>query len=136
MKYNGIIQRKLALLDTQVQRLKQHTKGFTEEQFVEDWVTRSMSERAIQVCAEIMIDIAERVIALEKAGPAATASEAMEKLEMVGVIKSTEPYRSMVRLRSMIVHQYEEIDPKILYSIVTEKLDDFLLFRDELDRAV
>ena len=57
MKYNGIIQRKLALLDTQVQRLKQHTEGLTVEQFVDDWVIRSMTERAIQVCTEIMIDI-------------------------------------------------------------------------------
>jgi len=133
MSYNGVIQRKLALLDNQVQKLKLHTTGLTFDEFREDWVIRSMSERAVQVCAEIIIDIAERLIAMNNAGPAATAAESIEKLHILGLIQSVEPYRSMVRLRNLIVHQYEVIDPSLLYSIVTEKLDDFLKFRDEID---
>jgi len=134
MKYNGVIQRKLALLDDQVQRLKKHTAGLTQEAFRDDWVVRSMSERAVQVCAEIVIDIAERIIALRNAGPVATAADAMDKLHDLGIIQSAEPYRSMVRMRNLIVHQYEMIDPAILYEVITSRLDDFLLFRNEIDR--
>jgi uncharacterized protein YutE (UPF0331/DUF86 family) len=134
MKFNGIIQRKLALLDDQVQKLKAHTAGLTEEAFRDDWVIRSMSERVIQVCAEIVIDIAERLIALHNAGPAATASDAIDKLHDLGIIESAEPYRSMVRMRNLIVHQYEVIDPAILYEAIILRLDDFLLFRNEIDR--
>lgn len=32
-------------------------------------------------------------------------------------------------------HEYEEIDPKILFQRATGRLDDFLTFRDEIDRA-
>lgn len=134
MKYNGVIQRKLALLDDQVQRLKKHTAGLTQEAFRDDWVVRSMSERAVQVCAEIVIDIAERIIALRNAGPVATAADAMDKLHDLGIIRSAEPYRSMVRMRNLIVHRYEVIDPAILYEVITSRLDDFLLFRNEIDR--
>jgi len=134
MKYNGVIQRKLALLDDQVQRLKKHTAGLTQEAFRDDWVVRSMSERAVQVCAEIVIDIAERIIALRNAGPVATAADAMDKLHDLGIIQSAEPYRSMARMRNLIVHQYEMIDPAILYEVITSRLDDFLLFRNEIDR--
>jgi len=134
MKYNGVIQRKLALLDDQVQRLKKHTAGLTQEAFRDDWVVRSMSERAVQVCAEIVIDIAERIIALRNAGPVATAAAAMDKLHDLGIIQSAEPYRSMARMRNLIVHQYEMIDPAILYEVITSRLDDFLLFRNEIDR--
>ena len=133
MKYNGTIQRKLALLDDQVQMLRQHTKGVSFEEFEKSWAMRSMAERAIQVAAEILIDIAERIIALEKAGPVATSANAMEKLEELGVIDSADPYRSIVRFRNLIVHEYERIDPKVLYSIITDNLDDFLAFRDEID---
>ena len=135
MKYNGVIQRKLALLDDQVQKLKYHTKDIPFSDFEKDWVIRSMTERALQVCSEIMIDIAERIIAIKNAGPAAGAAEAIDKLNLLGVISSAEPYRSMVRLRNLIVHEYEQIDPEILYSIITTRLDDFLMFRDELDRG-
>ena len=134
MKFNGVIQRKLALLEDQVQRLKNHTAGLTVEAFRDDWVVRSMSERAVQVCAEIVIDIAERLIALHNAGPVATAADAIDKLHDLGIIQSAEPYRSMVRMRNLIVHQYEVIDPAILYEVITSRLDDFLLFRNEIDR--
>jgi uncharacterized protein YutE (UPF0331/DUF86 family) len=135
MKYNGVIQRKLALLDDQVSKLRQHTCEIAWEQFKDDWVIRSMCERALQVAVEIMIDIAERIIALELAGPVAGAAQAMEKLADLGVIKSPEPYRSMVRFRNLIVHEYEEIKPELLFDLVRNRLDDFSRFRGEIDRA-
>ncbi len=135
MKYNGIIQRKLALLDDQVQRLRVYTRGKTAEDMAADWVMRSACERALQVCAEIMIDIAERIIAQRGAGPVASAVLALEKLLTLGVIADVEPYRSIVRLRNLIVHEYEEIDPGLLHEMVSRRLDDILRFRDEIDRA-
>jgi uncharacterized protein YutE (UPF0331/DUF86 family) len=74
------------------------------------------------------------LIALHNAGPVATAADAMDKLHDLGIIQSAEPYRSMVRMRNLIVHQYEVIDPAILYEVITSRLDDFLLFRNEIDR--
>jgi Uncharacterized conserved protein len=135
VKYNGVIQRKLALLDDQVQKLKGHTKGISFAQFEGDWLLRSACERALQVAAEVLIDIAERVIALENAGPVSSAAEAVDRLVDLGVIASAEPYRSIVRFRNLIVHEYEEIDPRLLFDIVTTRLDDFYRFRDELDGA-
>lgn len=133
--FNGVIQRKLALLDTQVSRLEEHLKDVTESQFSGDWVLRSMAERALQVAAEIMIDVAERIIALRGGGPVATAAEAMERLVRLGVLKSPEPYVRVVRFRNLIVHQYEEIDPALLFELVKTRLDDFRRFRSEIDLA-
>ena len=52
-----------------------------------------MAERALQVATEILIDIAERILALEKAGPAASAAEAIESLVRLQVIQSEQPCR-------------------------------------------
>lgn len=134
-RFNGVIQRKLALLDRQVGRLREHLAGVTEEQFSGDWVLRSMAERALQVCVEIVIDVAERIIAIRGSGPVASAGEAMEKLVELGLLDTVEPYRQMVGLRNLIVHRYEEIDPTILYDIVCNRLDDFRRFRAAIDRA-
>ena len=135
MRYNGVIQRKLALLDKQVQRLRESLKGISCEEFSQSWEKRSMTERALQVAVEIIIDVAERIIALDGAGPVATAAEAMQLLERLGVLESQNPYVDMVRFRNLIVLQYEEIDPGLLYNLATERLDDFRKFRDEIDRA-
>jgi uncharacterized protein YutE (UPF0331/DUF86 family) len=134
MKYNGVIQRKFALLDKQLLQLKNHTKDADFDSFKDDWAMRSMTERALQVMVEIVIDVAERIIAFENAGPAATSAEAIEKLVELNVLQSAQPYSDMVGFRNLIVHQYEEIDPAMLYDIVKNKLDNFRQFRNEIDK--
>ncbi len=133
MKYNGVVQRKFALLDNQVSQLEESLRNVSFGEFEESWVLRSAAERALQVSAEIMIDVAERIIALEKSGPAATASEAMESLVRLSVLESAQPYVDIVRFRNLIVHQYEEIDPAILFDLAKNRLGDFRRFRDEID---
>lgn len=135
LRWNGIVQRKLALMDQQLVRLESHLQNVTREQFVADWALRTISERTIQVCAEIMIDVAERIIALAGSGPTATAVEAIERLEQMKILQSAEPYRSIVRMRNVIVHGYDEVNPEILYAAATGRLGDFRRFRDEIDRA-
>lgn len=135
LKRNGVIQRKLALMDQHLMRLEGHVRNISREQFVQDWAVRAISERAIQVCVEIMIDIAERIIALAGAGPVATATEAIERLVQMNILKTVEPYRSMVRMRNLIVHGYDEVNPEMLYDVVSEHLGDFRRFRDEIDQA-
>lgn len=134
-QFNGVIQRKLALLDSQVGKLENSLKDVPKEKFLDDWVLRSAAERALQVAAEIMIDVAERVIALNGAGPAATSRDAIKKLVSLKVLASDEPYSKAVGLRNMIVHRYEEIDPSLLYNLATTRLSDFRKFREEIDRA-
>jgi uncharacterized protein YutE (UPF0331/DUF86 family) len=136
MKPNGVIQRKLALLDDQVVRLQKHLADVSLEKFRDDWVLRSMAERALQVAIEIVIDIAERLIALKGAGPAATAAEAIAKCVQLGLLSAEGPYKDIVGYRNFIVHEYERIDPEITYTLATQKLQDFRSFRDEVDRFV
>jgi uncharacterized protein YutE (UPF0331/DUF86 family) len=133
MRYNGVIQRKLSLLNTQVMKLEDSLRDVSLSEFETSWILRSMAERAVQVAAEILIDIAERILALEKSGPAATAAEAMEALVRLGVLKSAQPYINITRFRNLIVHQYEEIDPVVLFDLSKNRLDDFRKFRNEID---
>lgn len=135
MKLNGVVQRKLALLDQNVAKLELYLEGKSLETFKGDDMLQSATERVLQVSIEVMIDIAERLIALKGAGPVATASEAIERLVMLKILKSAIPYSDMVRFRNRIVHEYETIDPAILYSIAVDHRADFHRFRDEIDQT-
>ncbi len=135
MKYNGVIQKKLSMLDDHVRRVQSRMSTVTFEEFQDDWVLRAMAERMLQVCAEIMIDVAERIISLEQAGPVEGAEASMVKLHDLGVLASPDPYRNIVRMRNLIVHEYESIDPAILYDAVMHHTDDFLSFKAEIDAA-
>ena len=134
MQTNGVIQRKLALLDNYLIRLQQQLDDVDSETFKNDWAMQRMAERSLQVMIEVVVDIAERIIALKNAGPVASAAQALEKLVDLKVIKSAQPYTEMIRFRNLIVHQYEEINPDIVYNIATNYLDTFRHFRDEIDK--
>jgi uncharacterized protein YutE (UPF0331/DUF86 family) len=41
----------------------------------------------------------------------------------------------MIKFRNLIVHQYEEIDPEIVFNIAKNQLDSFRTFRDEIDKV-
>jgi uncharacterized protein YutE (UPF0331/DUF86 family) len=122
-------------LDKHFFALQQHLDGVAFSAFKDDYVLRCMTERALQVMVEIVIDIAERIIAIENAGPVATAAEAIDRLVDLNVLTSSRPYVDMVRFRNLIVHQYEEVDPEIVYTIATNKLETFRQFRNEIDRS-
>jgi uncharacterized protein YutE (UPF0331/DUF86 family) len=132
MRYNGVIQRKLSLLNKQLLKLEEYLKGIDYSEFSGSWAHRALSERALQVSVEIVIDVAERIISLEGKGPVSTASEAIECLVSMKILKSAKPYVDMVRFRNVIVHQYEEVDPSIVYALATTKLSDFRKFIDEI----
>jgi uncharacterized protein YutE (UPF0331/DUF86 family) len=134
MRYNGVIERKFSLLDTQLLQLEKHLRGVSAEEFSNNWMLKSMTERALQVSIEILIDIAERILSLENAGPAATAREAFEKLSVLGIIDSAEPFTAMTGFRNLLVHQYAEIDPGLVYKLATERIGDFRLLLTQLDK--
>jgi uncharacterized protein YutE (UPF0331/DUF86 family) len=134
MQLNGVVQRKLALLDESVIRLQSFLCGTTLDQFKRDDMKQAAVERVLQVAVEIVIDIAERIIAIKGAGPAATAVEAIERLVALRVLPAPEPFAEMVRFRNRIVHGYTDINPEMVYTIATTRQEDFRKFRDAIDR--
>jgi len=131
MKYNGVIEKKLRLLEKKLYE-------------IESWEIKSLSmikknsmlnnavERSLQVSVEIMIDVTERILALEKIPAVDGAAASIEKLIGLGVLSDIETYKDMVRFRNFIVHRYEYIDLDILFDIVSNKLIYFRKFIDEI----
>ncbi|MEI7982978.1 MAG: DUF86 domain-containing protein [Bacteroidota bacterium] len=79
-------------------------------------------ERALQVCTEVMIDISERILALNEIPPLPSASGNILKLQELSILAARPEYGEMVRFRNFIVHRYEQIDLAIIYGILKNKL--------------
>jgi len=136
MKLNGPIQRKLALLDERVRQLERRFSEVSFEEFSTEWELQAIAERGLQVAVEAVIDIAERILALNGQGPAASSAEAVRACAEEGFLESADPYLPMVGFRNFIVHQYDRIDPKVTFDILKNRLDAFRHFRDEIDRLM
>jgi len=131
MEINGVIERKLRLLEQKLDEI-QEWKIQTYAEFKKSSLQINAVERALTVCVEIMIDISERILALKKRPPKNSSIENFQELEKLNVIQSYDKYADMVRFRNFVVHRYENIDTEVLFSIITEHLGDFSSFIKEI----
>lgn len=134
MKYNGVIENKLRLLEQKIEEIRSWDI-ISLEDIKKSSLIRNAVERALQVAIEIMIDVAERILALENRKPTMNSAEVIAKLEDLGIIKESDKYIDMVRFRNFIVHRYEYVDVNILFTIVNKKLHCFESFVDEIRKS-
>ena len=128
MKYNGIIESKLRVMEQKLAELDSW-KIHSFEQLQGSSLLRNAVERALQVCTEVMIDISERILSLNNVSPLSSAAANMEKLQEMKIISARPEYGDMVKFRNYIVHRYEKIDLEIIYNILKNKLflfDEFI----------
>lgn len=134
MKYNGIIENKLGIIEQKLREIRSWDITSFEE-FSQNSMLQNACERALQVAIEVMIDISERILALEKIPPLATAAQNIEQLQKIGILKPEIDYAVMIRFRNFIVHRYEKIDTDIVFSIIQNKLDFFESFIHEIRKS-
>jgi len=133
MKYNGIIELKLRIIEQKLAEIKSW-KIESFSQLRESSLLQNAVERALQVCTEVMIDISERILALNEIPPLPSSSENIAKLQEMNIISARPEYGDMVKFRNFIVHRYEKIDLEIIYGILKNKLFLFNAFIEEIRR--
>jgi uncharacterized protein YutE (UPF0331/DUF86 family) len=131
MKYNGIIENKLRVIELKLEEIRSWEIG-SFNNFDRSSLLQNAAERALQVAIEVMIDISERFLALENIPPQNSASENILRLQKMKIIKPLPEYIEMVRLRNFIVHRYEKINAEIVYSIIKDKLNLFESFISDI----
>jgi len=120
MKYNGVIESKLRVIEEKIQNITEwDIHSF--EKLKSSTMLQNAVERALQVAIEAMIDISERILALENITPQETAVANLLKIQELGIISTRTEYVDMVRFRNFIVHRYERIDLEIVYGILKNK---------------
>lgn len=127
MKYNGVIEKKLRVIEEKLNDIKEWDID-SFDKLAKSSLLQNAVERALQVAVEAMIDVSERILALENISPQSTSAGNIKKLQDMNMLTELEEYQDMVRFRNFIVHRYENIDLEIVYGILTTKLQLFEQF--------
>lgn len=133
MRYNGVISRKIEKLFEELNLIRAQGR-FTTNKLEKDAMFKHGIERSLQICVEIVIDVANRIISLENQAPATNSTEAIKRLEQLKIIKDHNKYIKMVQFRNLIVHRYESIDNATLVDICHNHLTDLEAFITEISR--
>lgn len=131
MKYNGVILKKFAVMNNEISRLRELCP-LTTERLENDHFLKHGIERSLQICVEVVVDVAQRILALEGQSPAPTAFDALNVLESMDVLVDAARYRAMIQFRNFVVHRYEQVDTAVLIDILENRLDDLTAFQREI----
>ncbi len=105
-----------------------HQVTVDKENLKQDIIRYWGIERGIQICIEIVIDIANIIISTVDIERSSTYREAILGLSKLEIISNrfANDLSKMVGFRNILVHDYTKIDEDIILEILNNRLDDFI----------
>lgn len=106
----------------------------TSEDLETDIDLQLKAERIFEILSQILLDICTHIIAHSKEPPPQTYSDCMKKLGNLNVItpQTAEKATSLVKMRNIVVHQYDTINYRLLFKGLCELYEDFQQFQKEI----
>lgn len=91
-------------------------------------------QRAVQIC----VDIGNHILLDFNSPTPSTMAETFRQMAKNNIISDSlsKDLGHAVGFRNIAVHQYEDIDCRIIFSIINEHLDDFKLFAEAITKFI
>jgi uncharacterized protein YutE (UPF0331/DUF86 family) len=131
-----VISTKLESLRRCIQRIRDKTPDsaarLLEDNDIQDIICLNL-ERAVQIC----VDLASHIIAdsdLPAPGSMGESFEQLGRLKMISY-ELAGRMKKAVGFRNVAVHAYQEINWRIVYAIITSRLEDFVAFARAVSTA-
>ena len=92
------------------------------------------NERLLQILIETIIDICNILVSGLKLGLPSDEDEVIKKLEKKKIISKemSEILKDMKGFRNILVHKYGAVDDELVFEMLSERLNDFNKFKEEV----
>ncbi|MCD5408680.1 DUF86 domain-containing protein [Candidatus Bipolaricaulota bacterium] len=120
-----IIRRRLQKIDEYLSILKR-LRDYELEEFATNPERYGSAERFLQLAIEALLDIGSHVIAELELGSVEAYSDIPRLLAKAGYIDQelAERWIRMIGMRNILVHEYLDIDRKLVYKALKDNIDD------------
>ncbi len=131
MTDTDLLEKKLAFIETCVRELRELANP--ERVGVDVRETRFV-EHTLQLAIQAALDAASHVVSARRLSEPETNRELFECLGRAGLIGAelVRPLYGMAGFRNILVHGYQEVDPRIVRDILHNHLDDLLRFAEAM----
>ena len=123
-----IVQRERSLLEDFV--------GIAFEDFVADDKIHEYygALHHLQIALQAALDVCQHIVAQKLLGPYKENKEVFGILSRKSILSAEvgKTFEAAVGVRNILVHQYEDVDPKKVYNAIQNNLPDFDKFVDEI----
>ena len=127
---NDIIMNKKESVERCIKQIGIYYAKPSDVPFEEDYLKQDAIAVNLQRAAEQVIDLANYVIRQKKLGLPKESRESFEILAGAGIIprELADKLKGMVGFRNILVHQYENLDIKIMVDVIEHHLGDLVDF--------
>ncbi|HDH41881.1 MAG TPA: DUF86 domain-containing protein [Candidatus Altiarchaeales archaeon] len=107
-----------------------------EDEYHRDLIKRRACEKTIELAIESLMDVAALIVSSERFGLPSDEGSIIDLLVENRVITPDmgEKIKDMKGFRNILVHKYGRLDDRLVYRFLTEDIDDFTRFRDQVNR--
>ena len=125
-----VLRKRLGKLDEYLAILRELRK-YTFEEFVADPEHYGSAERFLQLAIETLTDLGNHVIADLRLGTVDSYSDIPRLLHEAGYIslEAGENWIRMIGFRNVLVHDYLDVDRRLVYEVMQQRLGDFEALR-------
>lgn len=131
-----IVYRYLEELEESLIRIE--NMDFTFDMILGDEDIQDLLDRRMQKAIEAAMDICAHLVASEKLGSAKSAHELFLLLAKAKILdqKLAQKMCRAVGFRNLLVHQYSDVDYRLAYVDLKEKLKDLRAFAGEISKFI
>jgi len=121
-----VIEARLRKLNKNMGKL-QRFSNISYDEYLNNEDMQAIVERYLQVCIQCCIDIGNYIISRQKLEVPDSETNVFIILAKNKVISKNlaDKIKGMVKFRNILVHDYIDIDQRLVYEILTKKLQDF-----------
>lgn len=106
-----------------------------EDEYHRDLIKRRACEKTIELAIESLMDVAALIVSSERFGLPSDEESIIDLLVENRVITpDMGEKKDMKGFRNILVHKYGRLDDRLVYRFLTEDIDDFTRFRDQVNR--
>ena len=128
---NDVLVQKITSLQRCVRRARD-ARARADGDFREDFDMQDVAVLNVLRACEISIDLANMLIRQQHLGVPTESRDSFTILQRGRLIEPalSEKLQRMIGFRNVAVHQYRELDPDIVISVIDQDLDDLLAFAE------
>lgn len=110
----------------------------SKEEYISDTVKKRACEKTIELAIENVIDICAIIVSGLKLGIPEDEEDILFLLEKKKILskKVRATVSTMKGFRNILVHKYGELNDELVYDFLTEEVDDFDAFEDEIVKVL
>ncbi|KAA0439455.1 MAG: DUF86 domain-containing protein [Candidatus Thioglobus sp.] len=130
---DDIVFNKIAIIEKCIGRINEEYIG-AESEFLSNYTKQDSVMLNIERAAQASIDVSMHLVRVNKLGLPQNSREVFILLNERNIIteQTSVNMQKMVGFRNIAVHNYQQINLKIVANIVENKLDDFRVFIKEI----